>query len=146
MEDLTVILKMAEGVQGEFPLSLTTSILERLQIQALEALESPYAAMNISLDQQWDMISNRMLMNIRTEIWAEVLGEETHEFKISYPSSWWQMFKKQYAPDWFIKRFPIETTTMKKEVEFKKYAKYPKLAKAMPECKDYRIYSYKREL
>jgi hypothetical protein len=40
---------------------------------------------------------------------AYLLGKSaSQEVTVQYPSSWWQMFKYQYLPNWFTNVFPIQ--------------------------------------
>lgn len=44
--------------------------------------------------------------------YKERLEEKDVSFKYQVPSSWFQMFKEKYAPDWFIEKYPIKYDTM----------------------------------
>jgi hypothetical protein len=61
------------------------------------------------------------------------LAHKLHEDKEAvywskkFPATWWQMWKQDKAPKWFVRRYPVEykTHTYKRTVTFKRYATYP---------------------
>ncbi len=56
-----------------------------------------------------------------------------------HPSSWWQHFKKDIAPKWFIERFPIKDTRHTRKVTVKMAAAYPRLPVAFPKYGEYKF-------
>lgn len=48
------------------------------------------------------------LLEIERQIWAEY-KQDTVEvaIKFEFPDGWWQMFKKQYFPDWLLNKYPV---------------------------------------
>jgi hypothetical protein len=38
----------------------------------------------------------------------EKLADVITFVEFEYPRSWWEMFKKQYAPQWFKQKFPVK--------------------------------------
>lgn len=44
---------------------------------------------------------------VRTVYQTYVWGMNNKDIYIDIPASWWQMFKKEFAPKWFIKKYPI---------------------------------------
>jgi len=57
-----------------------------------------------------------------------LLGQERtteYEVKFDYPATTWDMFKQDYAPKWFLAKYPVKYDTTKKKVEFKEKALLP---------------------
>lgn len=50
-----------------------------------------------------DYIIPKMLYKLEAKIAVSTLAGEV----VSYPKSWWDYLKRDYAPKWFIKRFPV---------------------------------------
>ena len=64
----------------------------------------------------------RAIIKLENYIWAEKLVD--HSVSHSHYKSWWDHFKDDKMPKWFIKRFPIKSTTITHH--FAQYAKFPK--------------------
>lgn len=48
--------------------------------------------------------------HISVQYSAFVLGENQKPIRLKpYPTSWWQMFKRDVMPKWFQKRFPVKS-------------------------------------
>ena len=70
----------------------------------------------------------------------DVLRDKIHEdrttvtFTYKVPSNWWEHLKKEKAPKWFKKKYPVQftTKTVKRTAVFKRYAEYPKANVAIP--------------
>lgn len=48
--------------------------------------------------------------DIVIRIVQEVYGKRLGILEIETPTTWWQMFKKQYMPRWFLARWPVINT------------------------------------
>lgn len=57
------------------------------------------------------------------------LSEKQEPIKVSFPESWWQMFKKQYFPKWALKRWPVKEVV---EKELSVRTVYPLLKTSVP--------------
>ena len=70
----------------------------------------------------------------------EPLEEFSTEVVFQVPSSWFQMLKKEHAPLWFLKRYPIKYDSIRRKVKVKMSAAYPKLPIAFPKYGGYRFH------
>ena len=73
-------------------------------------------------------VGKSLVFKLKTQVLASDLGEI--EKAISYPSTWWQMFKDSYFPRWLLKRFPI--IYKKQTWKIKGWATYPHFDKIIP--------------
>lgn len=61
---------------------------------------------------------------------AYVLGETQKPITFdAFPTSWWQMLKRDHAPKWFLKRFPVKS----KAVTIDAKVLYPDLKISVPQ-------------
>lgn len=61
---------------------------------------------------------------------AYVLGETQKPIQFeAYPTSWWQMLKRDHAPKWFLNRFPVKSKTV--TIDAKVF--YPNLKISVPQ-------------
>ena len=53
---------------------------------------------------------------------------------VKVPNTWWQMLKQDYAPAWFVRRFPVIEAEIPVEVtvRFERYETYPEANIALP--------------
>lgn len=75
-----------------------------------------------------------VILDIQTYVMKEDLKEQTYEFRLTYPKTWWDGFKEQYFPIWLENIFPVKYTTHKEKVKFSAYEVYPNLPKVYPDC------------
>jgi hypothetical protein len=75
-----------------------------LQLQSL----LPY-----SVDTILDDITRDMVITFSKSIFTKTEKVETVEI---YPKTWWDHFKSDYAPSWFLRKFPAEYINIPKQV------------------------------
>lgn len=123
----------ADIVSGDY--KVNQLILERVKVNLIDYI-SEAQLRNFFIEGSKDALTNSIALKLHGFLMGEKLREEKRNWKVSYPSSWWQMFKKQYFPKWLLKSFPIKYITLKRKVIFKVYELYPKLPIAMPQYTD----------
>ena len=79
-----------------------------------------------------DHVGENLVAQLEATLMAEKIGEQDRTVNFKWPSTWWQMLKNDYAPEWFTNRWPVEFTTRKRTVRFTKKAVYPKLTQGWP--------------
>src|ERR1700744_2788908 len=71
------------------------------------------------------------------ELTAYVLSQHVadlrQEVTIDIPASWWQHFKRDRAPKWFVRRYPVKTATMRKVFYLDRFRTYPDANYALPQ-------------
>jgi hypothetical protein len=110
-------------------------ILEKVKVDLIDYISTAQLK-NFDIETLKNSMTNAIVLKLRGFLMGEKLREERKDWKVSYPSSWWQMFKRQYFPKWLLKRFPVRHTTLKRKVVFKVYELYPKLPIAIPKYAD----------
>jgi len=110
-------------------------IMDLLKLEASQIFKG-HALKNLSIEKYYNEILDALTYRLWTMVPVEHMKSATHEFVVSYPISWWQMFKEQYFPRCLKSHFPIKYKTKKKTVKFDAYALYPKMPRIF-ECGDY---------
>ncbi len=64
---------------------------------------------------------------------AEKLIDKTLPVFFDNPTTWWDMFKIRFFPEWLLYKFPPSYTLTTKHVHFEEYATYPQLKEALSE-------------
>ncbi len=119
-------------------------VLERLKRAASSSFNG-LALDSLTLNSYQDLVMDRLVYIVEHELPAEELENRSKTLNISYPSTWWQMFKEQYFPIWLKERFPIEMKRVSKKYTFRKLATYPKLPLVFPEAGPIVYRSYMQE-
>jgi len=109
--------------------------LEKIKV-ALDTYISEAQFRNFDIESYKDSISDSIMYKLRGFLMGERLREEKVNWKVSYPSSWWEMFKERYFTERLLNKFPVKYTTKKRNVTFKVYELYPKLPIAIPKYTD----------
>jgi len=65
---------------------------------------------------------------IKVRLKQDIYGKQGPRWTYRYPRNWWQMLKEQYAPDWFLQRWPV----IKTEIVFDLKLLYPMGLEAQP--------------
>src|SRR6187431_3365644 len=80
-----------------------TVILEKIRFKVAQVFTRKELNFRSHVDGWVDHISN----GFTYQLTAEVLGERK-KFPINIPTSWFQMFKKEYFPKWLLKKYPVQ--------------------------------------
>lgn len=91
---------------------------------------SKAAISRMRVDSIPDIVSAMLVFRLRAFLWGEEQREETHEFKVSYPLTAWEHFKRDYMLGWFTRLFPVKMKTEHRVVTFTQVALLPKFATA----------------
>lgn len=83
---------------------------------------------------------DEMILRFSLDVPAEEVHKQVRKVMYSYPGTWWEMFKFQYAPEWFRVWFPVKWHTITKNVTFTVDALYPKLPIARPDMQNQKIH------
>lgn len=94
---------------------IETVILERIEFYNRKNYSHP---LNINLYQLTDDIDGMIF-----ELHACVYGRDTIVEKIKYPRDWFEAFKERFAPNWFLKHYPV----IYQEFRFTQKELYPKI-------------------
>jgi hypothetical protein len=76
----------------------------------------------ISLNEHAQHIADRFMFQLEGYLWGkndkrEDKRTETKTADVSWPSTWWEHWKEQHAPDWFKKRWPVKYSGVKYDTE-----------------------------
>lgn len=85
-----------------------------------EKLKEKFAQMpQIEFSEYVAFTADELAIRIIQSVWGEYVGD----LVVMTPSNWWERLKKDHAPRWFLKRFPVryDTTT------YQAAAMYPKV-------------------
>lgn len=103
--------------------TVKTRTLERLQVvvQSLVSREMNGAEIDT---RKIDYIANGMMLEVRGYVWAE---KKELDIDTSYeePLSWWEMLKRDYAPNFFKERYPVRRRKYLRSIRVNFYKKYP---------------------
>lgn len=55
-----------------------------------------------------NMPDNFMRDVVAVEVLQHVWGEDAGTLEIETPRNWWEMLKRDHAPAWFLRRFPVK--------------------------------------
>lgn len=72
---------------------------------------------------------NNLADSLAIRMRSYILGQEDHQrysVSVDIPATWWQHFKQDHAPGWFVRRFPVKTKTVPRTVEFNHKMLFPK--------------------
>ena len=72
-----------------------------------------------------DETRDRLIYTLRAEIYGKHHPERQ---LVRYPNTWWDAFKEAWAPDWFLRRYPVRYITVNVSLE----ETYPEFKPAIP--------------
>lgn len=105
-------------------------ILERIKFKIQQKLDELHlSGITFDLEAFTDIITYNYIQELRLNI----LGEKNVK-EVKIPSSWWQMFKQQYLPERFLKRYPVQSKCVGL---FEYLVLYPHLKISLPEERRY---------
>jgi len=94
-----------------FERSFTTRAVNRQQYNV--EFKLPPESIRYNTDQMF----GEALARVTAYIYAEDLGVYNHEW--TYPTTWWDHFKRDHMPKWFVERYPVQYTTHSKRLDAK---------------------------
>jgi hypothetical protein len=107
-EDVMLIERMIEARKFR--------LVSRVSAGTLEA-----AGIQVTVDRIMDNFAASIELNLYGEKVGQAYGSES----MAFPTSWWQHLKRDYAPQWFLHRWPVKTTTWTLNAKADMYDMYP---------------------
>jgi hypothetical protein len=80
-------------------------LLNKIELNFNYKLEGHYLQ-DAELRQFYDYLSDSIVFRFRAFLYGQ---EKTIEKVVLFPTSWFQMFKQMYFPQWLIQYFPVKT-------------------------------------
>lgn len=80
-----------------------------------------------------DDMTDSILFALRTEVMTERLSDREKTIIFEYPATWWEHLKKEMAPRWFLKRYPVKFSKYTQKIRFEEIALYPMLPAIIPD-------------
>jgi len=113
--------------QSRMEVNFSKLVLEKLKgnITVSTVSEHPIMIQNLSVDQRIDRITNGFLYHFKWDILADKCFEKDIQVCFKSPLNWWEHFKEQHAPNWFIKKWPVRYKTHFKWVKIQNYRTFP---------------------
>jgi hypothetical protein len=101
--------------------------LEKFKVGLQYVLESEMVDTRSELmrEDYADWLRESILLKVRGYVWSE----RVDVIKFRKPTTWWQMFKEAYAPDWFLERWPVVCEV--KTIDIR--VKYPDFRPSLPD-------------
>ena len=108
-------------------------LLQKIKFEFGRAISDSELNLAFDVDSYTTQMSKLISKEIVYKIKTEIFGEK-HKVKIYAPKNWFQMFKKQYFPNWLLKKFPVQN----KELGILElYQLYPEIKASLPNEKHY---------
>ena len=73
-----------------------------------------------------------ILARLELQIFTEQHRAGTATESIEFPTTFWQMWKRDHAPLWFARKFPIKTKRHTLQVSISEYKIYPQAQFSLP--------------
>lgn len=101
--------------------------LQRMDLTATHEIEERQLAVlsKAELIEERDRTRNALIRHLRISIYGKKHPEKEI---IRYPSDWWQAVKQRFAPAWFLKRYPVQFSTVTAILE----ELYPEVKPSLP--------------
>ncbi len=92
-------------------------IFERILLEKFRLIHMESVNVSLFTEESVMEFAQWCKYKITKEFWSQK-NRTAHTFEIQIPSSWWQHFKQDNIHwKWFLKRYPIKTTTMRKTIQ-----------------------------
>lgn len=96
-------------------------MLEKIKF-GLEEVMSGELRNSMKLVTDWNYFSDNVVRRLTYILIGNEVHEETHDECIkTYPATMWEELKKDFAPAWFQRRFPVRYSRDVKRVTIKQY-------------------------
>ena len=86
-------------------MNFTETVLAKIRMQFVEDVTDDMLEPFIEVDKAAAMILNRVVVKVHGYVWGK---ESVHQSTVHYPKTWWQHFKKTFAPMWALRRWPVQ--------------------------------------
>lgn len=88
------------------------------------------AIQSMRVERSEDIATRHLIERISMSILRDKIADDSYKARYRYSvyDSWWQHFKADVMPAWFVKRYPAKKTQKSGyvTVSFTRYAEYPK--------------------
>lgn len=85
---------------------------------------------SINIKQMEDTATRDMLLSLEAQVLSDKIAEDSYPVwhRWREPLNWFEHLKKDHAPKWFKKRWPVQYLDKKQKrvVKFTRWAQYPK--------------------
>lgn len=105
----------------------STRALDQLRVQA-----GTTVADTACLSVHEDDIAGQLVYKLTAEVLAERLETGRFERTVRVPATWWEHLKRDHAPAWFTRRFPVRYTPLTLAVDLSRWATYPHATVPLP--------------
>lgn len=90
------------------------------------------------LEQRYDVERQQLLLHLRAEIYGI---DHPKKLLVQYPKTWWDAVKERFAPEWFIRRYPISRVEITVHLE----ELYPEIKPLLPDRNPVMKYYIKKQ-
>jgi hypothetical protein len=104
---------------------MESKFLDRILKQTVLQTSARIPIEHLTLDIFCDQIVRELVCTLNAKVYAETLGAVIVPHEIDLPLNAWHMFKRDYAPHWFKKRFPVKFITKQIDVPVRFEVAYP---------------------
>lgn len=96
---------------------------------------------SMHLDMREDVMTKELVQRLSASILSDKIVDDEYKARYRYSvyASWWQHFKHDKMPKWFVKRYPVvkERKSGYVTVKFERYAEYPKANVALQQNRNF---------
>lgn len=70
-------------------------------------------------------VADGLVVRLRAEVLGETVRRNEHVVRTWHPASWWQHWKQEHAPKWWLRRWPVRQVPTETVVRFSEIATFP---------------------
>jgi hypothetical protein len=101
----------------------------RVLEQALVAKSMRYVSGTLTYSvRPDDYLRGVLVAEVQAFVLRDHIAADYFEDHVEEPTTWWQMWKRDHAPVWFLRRFPVDYWTRTVRVRVDRYLSYPDAA------------------
>ena len=114
---------------GDELVTMSQVILEKVRMGLMTQVgHNVLDSMNV--EEITEFVSRNLITRIELDLLSDKIVDDKYTFELTfkYPATWWQYFKQDKMPKWFLDKYPVkyQTEVKHKTVKFSRYATYPK--------------------
>jgi hypothetical protein len=119
------LMAIAHEFPGKAISSVMSVYLQKQLFGLCRALDTNAASANTSIGFRTEDAMQRMVLEMKRYVWSQKLGRLVYEV----PATWFEHLKKDYAPRWVLRRWPVKWSEIKVDM----FALYPNFAPPLPD-------------